>query len=338
MVLVVDEYHLDIRADGDLIGRYYLADVEVARDIAERFILFLGDDEMEFLADDALQFAYDGVAAMQEAWLAAQKKKRRHRRAAAESARRKEEEQLVPPPKPAPVKEPEVTRPTRTRPAAERTGSQSELAKRIAAASRLEQAVRQQSPPPPPPPEEDLLELLPIESPPVPEPTVTPGEGEADFNGRRSTPPHLDEEVVQAKPRRPTRRKPEPVFDEDEEPPTPPKAKKRAAASAPSPPKRIARTVEEVVDREETPPPPPPVAPPPPEPSPAEEEPVTTGERFAPAGHHPAETSVGLLSRLRRQPKVPTNHVHRFQESRSAVGLVRRVCVECSYVSIGSED
>ena len=60
--------------------------------------------------------------------------------------------------------------------------------------------------------------------------------------------------------------------------------------------------------------------------------------RFAPEGHHPAETSTGLLSKLRRQSKLPGNHVHKFQESKSAVGLVRRVCVECSYVSIGSDD
>ena len=59
VVLEIDEYHLEIRRDSELIGRYYLADVEVARDIAERFILFLGDDEVEFLADDALQFAGD---------------------------------------------------------------------------------------------------------------------------------------------------------------------------------------------------------------------------------------------------------------------------------------
>ena len=82
VVLDIDEYHLEIRRDSELFGRYYLADVEVARDIAERFILFLGDDEVEFLADDALQFAYGGVTAMQDAWLEAQKKKRRHRRAA----------------------------------------------------------------------------------------------------------------------------------------------------------------------------------------------------------------------------------------------------------------
>jgi hypothetical protein len=60
--------------------------------------------------------------------------------------------------------------------------------------------------------------------------------------------------------------------------------------------------------------------------------------RFAPEGHHPAETSTGLLSKLRRQPRKRNDHVHKFQESKSSVGLVRRVCTECSYVSIGSDD
>ena len=60
--------------------------------------------------------------------------------------------------------------------------------------------------------------------------------------------------------------------------------------------------------------------------------------RYAQAGHHPFETSTGLLSKLRRQPKRPVNHVHNFKESGSSVGLVRRVCIECSFVSIGSDD
>jgi hypothetical protein len=59
--------------------------------------------------------------------------------------------------------------------------------------------------------------------------------------------------------------------------------------------------------------------------------------RFAPQGHHPAETTTGLLSKLRRQPKLPSDHMHKFKESGSSVGLVRRVCIECAYVSIGSD-
>jgi hypothetical protein len=69
------------------------------------------------------------------------------------------------------------------------------------------------------------------------------------------------------------------------------------------------------------------------------EEPVAPGDvRFAADGHHPAETTTGLLSKLRRQPKLPDSHIHKYRESGSSVGLVRRVCIECSHVSIGRDD
>ncbi len=133
--LEVDEYHLQIRRGTELMGRWYLADVEVVRDIAERFTLFLGDDEMEFLADDALVFAYDGVTRMQTGWVNAQKKKRRHRRAAAEAARRKDEAPDEEDIGPAQIEE-ERRQPTR---AAAKAPS-SELAKKLAAIAAAEDA------------------------------------------------------------------------------------------------------------------------------------------------------------------------------------------------------
>jgi len=54
--------------------------------------------EMEFLADDALVFAYEGVTRMQQGWVNAKKRKRRHRRAAADAARRKDETPQEPEP------------------------------------------------------------------------------------------------------------------------------------------------------------------------------------------------------------------------------------------------
>ena len=56
------------------------------------------------------------------------------------------------------------------------------------------------------------------------------------------------------------------------------------------------------------------------------------------SGHHPAETNVGLLAKLRRPAKATEEHEHAYQESRSIGGLTRRVCVECSHVSIVSDD
>lgn len=56
-------------------------------------------------------------------------------------------------------------------------------------------------------------------------------------------------------------------------------------------------------------------------------------------GHHPAETS-GLRASLRsvfsRSKAEP--HEHSFVESTTAVGLTRKVCIECGHVSIGVSD
>ena len=54
-------------------------------------------------------------------------------------------------------------------------------------------------------------------------------------------------------------------------------------------------------------------------------------------GHHPIESSTGLLGRLgahRSSPKTMCTSA----ESRSAVGLTRRVCIECSHVSISADE
>ncbi|HEU4751373.1 MAG TPA: hypothetical protein VFT54_09960 [Acidimicrobiia bacterium] len=327
MVLVIDEYHLEIRAEDDLIGRYYLADVEVARDIAERFILFLNDGEMEFLADDALKFAYDGVAAMQEAWLIAQKKRRRHRKAAVQSARRKDREPASEPePVAARVAE-DPLRPQRSREGELRApaAAPSELAKRLAAA-----AAAQTAPAP-------VLETAASAR----NPAAPTSKGNGQGNRKRSpakvvaAKARVDESEVVAPP--PLEELPSP-FDAVEEAPVPTdnktKAKdgRRARKSKPLEAAKLAAVSAPTIEL----------------PTPAPSAPIKEAKevevedplavRFAADGHHPAETSVGLLSFLRRPTKVPDNHVHKFRESGSSVGLVRRVCLECSYVSIGSDD
>jgi hypothetical protein len=327
VVLVIDEYHLEIRAEDDLIGRYYLADVEVARDIAERFILFLNDGEMEFLADDALKFAYDGVAAMQEAWLIAQKKRRRHRKAAVQSARRKDRE---PAPEPEPVAArvaEDSSRPQRSRqgeliaPAA----APSELAKRLAAAAAAQTASA------------PVLETAAAARNPAPPTSKGNGQG----NRKRSpakvvaAKAPVDESEVVAPP--PLEELPSP-FDAVEEAPLPTgnktKAKdgRRVRKSKPLEAAKLAAASAPTIEL----PPPAPSAPIKEAKEVDVEDPLAV--RFAADGHHPAETSVGLLSFLRRPTKVPDNHVHKFRESGSSVGLVRRVCLECSYVSFGSDD
>lgn len=349
VVLVVDEYHLEIRRDAELIGRWYLADVEVARDIAERFVLFLGDDEVEFLADDALHFAYDGVTAMQEGWLKGQKNKRRNRKAAEQAARKKDE---------FPITKPPVTKLPAVAASAPGLLSESdsirarrratEVGKRAAAASTTPDPVGQlaaPSLPPTVPPTEPATESW----PPPPAgglgesagPARSPakngqGDGTTLAARRRAVAEASSAPPVPAPAARMRRLKsvaePEPA-----ELPAPATADS-AQASPVERPARRGRRVErprQPIERE---------APSVREPERAAEEPgaveLSAPEevRFAPEGHHPAETSTGLLSKLRRQPKPPTDHVHKFKESGSSVGLVRRVCIECSYVSIGIDD
>jgi hypothetical protein len=361
VVLEIDEYHLEIRRDSDLIGRYYLADVEVARDIAERFILFLGDDEVEFLADDALQFAYEGVTAMQDGWLAAQKKRRRNRRAADDSARRKDGE---------PPLEVEATF---TRPL------------QVSDSDPIRTRRRQTGNRPPQP-----------AAPEPPSPTVKPAPVTETRKQRKESVP--TKTPSQAEPAAPSKvasskrdsAKPIPVAKTTEgaKPSAP---RKSAAATTGRTPKggskepavsiaaRLSGSADPVaggdaggrrslaarrqqitadsndadvlghvrlperVTRSDT--------------GSGrlnatregsgtlvEQAPVETAldpdveVRFAAEGHHPSETSTGLLAKLRRQPKPPDDHVHKFRASGSSVGLVRRVCTECAYVSIGSDN
>ena len=391
VVLDIDEYHLEIRRDAELIGRYYLADVEVARDVAERFILFLGEDEVEFMADDTLQFAYDGVTAMQDAWLAAQKKKRRHRRAAEAAARRKDDQ----PQRDAPV----VAAPTHvsesdTIRSRRQAATQSPASSRPAAAGRPAPVTGQsdtgtytpktRTPPPievPPPPEvafppapapEEEKIAVPVERirPASPPPRKHAPTRRSKDNGSHPSVPAeardrftvspdatsfgetLDRtaEVIvpdvpaEAAVEEPVRREsfaPESVPDAAADTSLAARRRKIAAKAA----SKIPPDLAEVTLPESLP-----IAP---EPISSRADPVApSGEqvieeiaaetetevRYDQSGHHPSETSTGLLARLRRPPRRSAKHVHTFEESRSSVGLVRRVCTECAYVSIGSWD
>jgi hypothetical protein len=412
---VVDDFHLEILRGPDLMGRWYLADVEVKREIAERFTLFLGDDEMEFLADDALVFAYEGVTRMQEGWVNAKKRKRRHRRAAADAARRKDEAPVESGPVPVKVEEP-------LRPEATKKVPTSDLAKKLAAIASAEAAANDESDKrrltwaeaealelaqaaknePPPPDKKPRKRAAPKDDPAPSGPLFTEpySPPPPPRKPRRVDPAAVEAPAVvppaaEAPPPRPKRKRPPkpPVERAPVEPalvepapvePAPfeePVMETEAAYPEPSwiappPPARLVTvdlSVEEPVVVE-TPLAEPPEAPAPPE---IEEESsdeltkrrqrrksrrepaaddqgadeetearqitnieVARGKVKEPkgAGHHPAETNVGLLAKLRRPPKADQEHVHTYEESRSAGGLTRRVCVECNHVSITSDD
>ncbi|HKZ18728.1 MAG TPA: hypothetical protein VJQ57_01315 [Acidimicrobiia bacterium] len=420
----MDDFHLEILRGSDLMGRWYLADVEVKREIAERFTLFLGDDEMEFLADDALVFAYEGVTRMQEGWVNAKKRKRRHRRAAADAARRKDEAPIEPAPAPAPVKVKEPTRPQATKKV-----PTSDLAKKLAAIASAEAAANDESEKrrltwaeaealelaeaaksePPPPAKKPRKRAAPKEEPapsgplytepysPPPPPRTPPRVKSAATEPPAVAPAAAAEVPKEVAAPRPKRKRPprpsiepEPVAPEPVAPPPiqPPPIDEPLVEEpeypepswiAPPPPARLVTvdlSVEEPLviespfagsEAQEAP------APPEIEDEASDEltkrrqrrksrRETAPDDQIQPdeetetrqitnieaargkvkepkgAGHHPAETNVGLLAKLRRPPKADQEHVHTYEESRSAGGLTRRVCVECNHVSITSDD
>ena len=382
VVLEIDEYHLEIRRDSELIGRYYLADVEVARDIAERFILFLGDDEVEFLADDALQFAYGGVTAMQDGWLSAQKRKRRHRRAAEDAARRKDGERPMeieaPVARPVYVSDSDTIRSRRSQvagkspepaaPAApERTFTakkpdtipQAPPEKRVDRRARKEVAAAKASLPVEVPesvaPAGPQVAPVPVErGPETPEPTAPAKPAAAP---RRRSKGDKDSVSIAAGPGDSSPKDDAATMEafragaatetvsaeaEPEELVDTSLAARRRKITADAKPRgpddlgrvRVPEPVSGTVARESRTEASATLV----EPTRAKIQVDSDDVRFAQEGHHPSETSTGLLAKLRRQPKLPTDHVHKFKEAGSSVGLVRRVCTECAYVSIGSDD
>ena len=68
---VVEEDHAEVLLDGETLGRWSLYDVQASRLIASAFSVRLGDEEVEevtFIADDPIEFAYRGVEHMGERW------------------------------------------------------------------------------------------------------------------------------------------------------------------------------------------------------------------------------------------------------------------------------
>lgn len=65
---VVDDAHAEILLDEESLGRWSLYDVHARRLVSSAFEVDLGDEEIVFLADDPIDFAYRGVEHMANAW------------------------------------------------------------------------------------------------------------------------------------------------------------------------------------------------------------------------------------------------------------------------------
>ena len=65
---LVDEDHAEMILEGETLGRWSLFDVQVDRLVSKAFQVDLAGEEITFLADEPVEFAYNGVEHMAERW------------------------------------------------------------------------------------------------------------------------------------------------------------------------------------------------------------------------------------------------------------------------------
>ena len=65
---LVDEDHAEMILEGETLGRWSLFDVQVDRLVSKAFQVDLAGEEITFLADEPVEFAYNGVEHMAEVW------------------------------------------------------------------------------------------------------------------------------------------------------------------------------------------------------------------------------------------------------------------------------
>ncbi|MGH8945566.1 MAG: hypothetical protein ACRDVL_05405, partial [Acidimicrobiia bacterium] len=67
-IFFVDDNHAEILLDEESLGRWSLYDVHARRLVSAAFEVDLGEEQITFLADDPIDFAYRGVEHMAKAW------------------------------------------------------------------------------------------------------------------------------------------------------------------------------------------------------------------------------------------------------------------------------
>jgi len=68
VVFLVEDNHASILLDGESLGRWALFDVEATRLVAKAFQVHLGGEEITFVAEEPIDFAYKGVEHMAQTW------------------------------------------------------------------------------------------------------------------------------------------------------------------------------------------------------------------------------------------------------------------------------
>ena len=312
----VEDLNVEISLEGgETIGRWSLYDVQARRLIASVFELDLAGEEVTFLADDPIDFAYRGVDHMAETWAQLKAKNVIRRALAVRRSRRltlpsrigeltgamtetvREFTTAVPSPKP--VSPAGVTAATPGREGSDEPEDSAEARaleeerRRIEAERRrleeerrkLEEERRKA---------EEVLEKLraevePEPSSPAPEPAPSQPEPELV-----SEP---EQETVASEP------EPEPELVSEPEPEQPPSVPES---------KGVVVDLNHLEEAE-------------PEPEPA---------MAAAVADRP-----GLMGAVRAAfTRSSRTHVHTFDEAPGGIGIVRKICVECGYVSITTED
>jgi hypothetical protein len=67
-VILIEDPQMELYVEGESLGRWSLVDVRADRLIASAFSLNLGDEELTFIAEDPIDFAYGGVEQMANVW------------------------------------------------------------------------------------------------------------------------------------------------------------------------------------------------------------------------------------------------------------------------------
>lgn len=340
MILKVEDVHVEITLEGgETLGRWSLYDVHARRLIASAFELTLAGEEVTFLADDPIDFAYRGVEHMAEAWARLKAKNVARRAVAVRRSRRatlpsrigelggamtdtvREFTGLAPASEPEPlpgasavVEAPSPERVLEPAVAPEPVDS-AEVRALVEERRRLEAERRRLG-------EErrklveerrkaeEVLEKLraKVEPEPEPEPVATEPE-----------PVAAEPEPVAAEPEPEPEPEPDLTAAEPEPVAAEPEPVEIPLATLADGPREVVVDLKDLEDAE----------------VPAVD--GESGPETAIAGAAPAKT--GLMGAVRAAfTRSSRNHAHVFAEAPGGMGIVRKICVECGYVSISTED
>jgi hypothetical protein len=371
---VVEGDQAEVLLDGESLGRWSLFDVQASRLVSSAFSVSLDGDEITFIADEPVDFAYKGVDHMAEAWARYKAMTLPRRMVAVGRSRRGTRPSRVPELRQAMLANLENLGAIDFAPPFD------EQEEAVSAAATAPPVAAPPPPPPPPPPPVAAPIAPPVEVAPPPVEPEPPAEVESipmrpgpGLVARRQVPP-APPAVPEVDPTdifrpEPVAAEPEPVAVQPEPPvvePTPPETEPDtslvpvemlepepvpevpmvpAALLEPEAAPEVPELVRELLDtssdddRDETP---------krlvvdlgafevPPEPSPQPVPAAPDPREPALAASTPAADKSGIFGAVRAAfVRNKGSHEHVFVEAPGGIGIHRNICSECGYISIG---